>query len=204
MIEFSNVTRVTDKPSIVSDLSPGNLSGGALVPGDTCVCNCGLIAELNFGAISIEYDDGIRTISRGYDYRSGFDWIDSGPLPIYESGVLASGGNVGVDLYVAFAWWTSPEAGCLPECLLLVDDPDALDPNESLRRIRVNASGVGELVTSQLEGGGGGGGREDGFSLFRDGVKYGNLSGFYGDENGGSTIPPQVFVAWRRYTGFPA
>ena len=203
MITFSGQIPIQGLGEDVKNLPIGAISGGALVPGDSCLCNCGLIADLDLGRITINYDNGVSIIFREYDRRSGFDWLDNGPTPITSGGEILSGGNVGAFLYVAFIWYSLDP--CLPEGLILFDDPILPDQDPALRRIRLTTSGAATGVTSSFGGGGGGGGWQDGSTLERAGVRYGDFTGSYDDPANinAITIESQIITGWRAYENFP-
>ena len=202
MITFSGQIPIQGLGEDVGDLPIGAISGGALVPGDSCLCNCGLIADLDLGDLVINYDNGITIIFREYTRRSGFDWLDNNPTPIASGGQILSGGNVGAFLYVAFIWYSLDP--CLAEGLILFDDPILPDMDTGLRRIRLTVNGEATVTTSSFDGGGQS--WLDGSTFERASVRYGDFTGSYEDAGNitAINIESQIITGWRTYSGFPA
>lgn len=192
----TSVFSVFGLPEGVDNVPAGTLAGGAIIDSDQCLCDCGRIADLDLGGVSVVYDNGIDIFSRSYSRRSAFEWLDDTPLVVTEAGEIKASVNVGDAKYVAVLWYGD---SCLPRGLLLVDDPVAPDFNAALRRVRLQPDGSASAVFSTYSGS-----RSDGISLDRSGVVYASLSGSYSDDYGGLTLGVQQIKGWRLWNGFPA
>lgn len=132
------INNVTDK---ITTGAQGSELGGAIVPGNSCFCNCGLTASLDCGTISWTYysetsfdDYGSGTLT----YRDYWEFIDSG------DSVIGNG------LYLATLAFSSTEESCEPYVNIWAD---TFDPYGEFHSISVLPSGVGTFYYYYINNG---------------------------------------------------
>jgi hypothetical protein len=189
---------------------PGDLVGGALIPGEMCLCNCGRRASLNLGGISwsIEPNDSeldpITGLHSHVDYWSFLD--GGGVLPVVDSNFSSwTEGTLGSRQYVAYMDFSDVDEDCLPQIVVLFgfDSGDATSGEYlSPGRMTVSVEGEGRMQVIEQNGDAGSPNfGELGLSLFvdRPGVKYGNATGVYRrTEDTYAFVSAQSETEWRR------
>ena len=161
---------MTNGTDNIQTIPQGVESGGAIVPSNQCLCNCGMTASLNCG--TIEADD----YGGPFAFRDYWEWMDT------TGGVE---GTIGEGFYVASLSYTSPSEGCLPTVQIQVD---TMGPS-GFGQIIVITSGVGTFYEYEIVAG------EVNFIYVADrpNVVVGGAAGTYG----AVTVPQSTPVTWR-------
>lgn len=187
MITFASQRAISDLPTVVRDMPAGAISGGALIPGDQCLCSCGMAAAMNNGTVDFAYQatsNGINISQRLAPFE--YDFSDPN-LDNYRLGLIEG-------YYSSVLYY--PEVGCLPE-LALVAAPTS-DGDWHLKHIYCRSDGTAEIGIAKFDVTYVGVG-------YRSAVIYGSILGDYKEPDDtpvSLAITQESVIEWRTFEPF--